>query len=71
MRHIILGTEFSLSKNLVLRFGYNYRRRQEMKVDARTGTVGFSWGLGLRISKFHLSYARSAWHLAGSPNYFL
>lgn len=70
MRHFIIGTEFSLTKNFVLRFGYNYRRRQEMLVDARTGTVGFSWGVGFKISKFHLSYARSAWHLAGSPNYF-
>ena len=30
---------------------------------------GFSWGIGIRISKFHFSYARSAYHLAGSPNY--
>ena len=24
---------------------------------------------GIRISKFHFNYARSAYHLAGSPNY--
>lgn len=70
MRHIIIGTELSITQNLMLRFGYHYRRRQEMKISTRQGTVGFSWGLGVKISKFHISYGRSAFHVAGSPNYF-
>ncbi|MBN2613263.1 MAG: type IX secretion system protein PorQ [Bacteroidales bacterium] len=70
MRHITVGTEFRLTKSLVFRFGYNYRRRQEMKIESKPGTTGFSWGVGLRISKFHISYGRSAYHLHGSPNYF-
>jgi hypothetical protein len=70
MRHFIFGTELNITKNFMLRFGYNYRRRQEMKIETKPGTVGFSWGLGIKISKFHFSYARSAFHLAGSPNYF-
>jgi hypothetical protein len=70
MRHIIIGTQLNITENFVLRFGYNYRRRQEMKIDSKIGTVGFSWGVGIKIYKFHLSYARSAFHQAGSPNYF-
>ncbi len=70
MRHFTFGTELSITKNLMLRFGYNYRRRQEMKVTSKPATVGFSWGLGIKISKFHINYGRSAYHLAGSPNYF-
>jgi hypothetical protein len=31
--------------------------------------VGFSWGLGLKVSKFNFSYSRAAMHLVGSPNY--
>lgn len=69
MRHIVIGAELIISKNLSLRAGYNYKRRQEMKIDDKTSTVGFSWGFGFRVSKFHFSYARSAYHLAGSPNY--
>jgi hypothetical protein len=69
MRHIVLGAELIISKNLSIRAGYNYKRRQELKVADKTSTVGFSWGFGFRISKFHFSYARSAYHLAGSPNY--
>lgn len=69
MRHFTVGGEILISKNLVLRAGYNYKRRQELKVNSKTSTVGFSWGFGIRISKFHINYARSTYHLAGSPNY--
>ena len=69
MRHIIIAGEFSPSKNFFVRLGYNYQRRQELKVTSKLSTVGFSWGFGLRISRFMFSYARSAYHLAGSPNF--
>jgi len=69
MRHIVFGGELLIGKNLSVRAGYNYGRRQELKISDKTSTVGFSWGIGLRVSKFHLNYARSTWHLAGSPNY--
>lgn len=69
MRHIVLGAELSPSKNFSLRFGYNYKVRQEMKVSTRYATAGFSWGFGFRVSKFHFNYARKTYHLAGSPNY--
>lgn len=69
MRHIIIGTELYIGKNLILRGGYNYRRRQEMKIDDKIGMVGFSWGLGVRIYKFRINYSRVTYSLAGSPNY--
>jgi len=68
MHHVVVGMELSPSKSFSVRLGYNYHRRQEMIVDSKLSTVGFSWGFGFRVSKFHLSYARSAYHLAGSPN---
>ncbi|MDY0102519.1 MAG: type IX secretion system protein PorQ [Lentimicrobium sp.] len=69
MRHVVIGGEFLPTKNFSVRVGYNYQRRQEMKIESKRGTVGFSWGFGLRVSKFNFSYARSAYHLSGSPNY--
>jgi len=70
MRHFIVGGEVYIGKNIVLRAGYNYRRRQEMVISQRRGMVGFSYGIGIRVSHFHINYARTAYHLAGSPNYF-
>ena len=70
MRHVMLGTELYLGKNVILRLGYNYRRRQELALAQRKGLVGFSWGFGIRINRFQINYARSTYHVAGSPNYF-
>jgi len=69
LRHVIFGLEFMPGDQFSFRMGYNYRRRQEMKVDSRLSTVGFSWGFGIRISRFQLSYGRSNYHLAGAPNH--
>ncbi len=69
LRHVVLGGEFLPTKNFSIRFGYNYQRRQEMKIESKRSTVGFSWGFGFRISKFNFSYSRSTYHLAGSPNF--
>ena len=68
MRHAIVAAELSIVKGFTVRIGYNYQRRQEMKVASRIGTVGISWGVSAKIYKFSLSYGRSAYHLAGSPN---
>lgn len=69
-RHVIINTEFLVSENFNIRFGYNYLRRTELKIDEEIGTVGFSWGFGIRVNKFHLSYGRSAFHQAAATNTF-
>ncbi len=69
MRHLVFGVEFIPTDNFNFRLGYNYRRRQEMKIESKISTVGFSWGFGVRISRFQLDYGRSNYHLAGAPNH--
>ena len=69
-RHIVLGGEFAPSKSFMLRFGFNFKRRSELALDNKPGLVGFSWGLGFRIKKFHVSYGSARYHLAGSSNHF-
>ena len=68
MRHLLLGVELLPSPNFTIRAGYNYQLRQEMKLDAKMSTVGFSWGFGFRISRFAISYGSARYHLAGSSN---
>jgi hypothetical protein len=70
MRHLTLGLEFAPSDNFYVAGGVNPRRRQELAIESLTSTVGYSWGFGLRISKFNFSYGSSRYHLAGSSNYF-
>ena len=70
MRHMILGVEFIPLEHFYVRAGYHYRRRQEMKVESRLSTVGFSWGFGIKIFKLYLNYGRGTYHLAGGTNHF-
>ncbi len=70
MRHFVIGGEFMLTKNFFLRGGYNYQRRKELKIPERRGMTGFSFGFGLKVYKFHISYARAVYHLAGASNNF-
>ncbi len=70
MRHFIIGMEFIPSKNFYVSLGYNYKRRQELKIDEMGGMAGFSYGFGLKIKKLRLSYGRSTYHLAGASNHF-
>ena len=70
MRHLVFGVEFLVGKNFHFDLGYNYKRRKEMKVNARPGMVGFSWGFGFKISKFHFAFGRASYHLVGGTNHF-
>lgn len=70
LSHAILGVEFTPVRSFYFRVGYNYQRRNELKIEEKVSTVGFSWGLGIRISKFHLSYSQATYHLAGSSKHF-
>ena len=70
MRHVVFSTEFLLGKNFHIDLGYNYKRRKEMMVSARPGMVGFSAGFGFRVSKFHFSFGRASYHLAGGTSHF-
>lgn len=68
MRHVVLGGEVLITNNFHVRTGFNYRRRKELQLAAKPGMVGFSIGLGMKINRFHLSYARSSYHRAGGTN---
>lgn len=70
LRHMVLGVELAPTRGLDLQFGYNFRKRQELNLDTRRTAAGFSFGLGIRISKFKINYARNAYHVAGAANHF-
>ncbi|MCH2215481.1 MAG: type IX secretion system protein PorQ [Flavobacteriales bacterium] len=69
MRHLVFNSEILLTKNFNIRIGYNYNRRQQLKVEDRPGAAGITYGLGMRIAKIHISYARAAYSLAGVSNH--
>jgi hypothetical protein len=68
--HLIMGVEFVPIKNFYVRGGYNFQRRNELKIENISSSAGFSWGLGIKINKFHINYSRATYHLAGASNHF-
>ncbi|MEA3444557.1 MAG: type IX secretion system protein PorQ [Bacteroidota bacterium] len=68
--HLIIATEFMPSPNFYANIAYNAQRRSELRIDDHGGPVGFSWGIGMKISKFRFSFGRARYHLAGASNHF-
>ncbi len=69
MRHVVLGAELTIAKVLAIRIGYNYQRRQELKLSSKAGLTGFSIGAGLRVKMFNLSYTRASYTASIARNY--
>lgn len=61
LHHMVFGMEFLPVKGFALRLGYNYQRRQDMKIEEKLAMVGFSWGFGINIKKIQLSYGRASY----------
>ena len=71
LRHLIIGGELNpFRKSLFIRGGFNFQRRFDMSLSTYPALVGFSWGVGFKVSKFRLDYSRASYHLSASPNNF-
>lgn len=60
-----VGAEFTLSKVMKLRFGFDNERRKDFKIGSTAGIAGFSTGLGLKISDYQFDYGYSSLGLVG------
>ena len=67
-RHFSYSMEILVSKNIHLRTGFDYQRRQELKLETRPGISGFTFGVGLYFKKFSLDYGFSIFSRAGFNN---
>ncbi len=70
LRHVNIGAELLLSKNINVRFGYNHLVRQELRLEETAGGAGFSFGLMFRVKSFEFAYSRGGYHPAGGSNSF-
>ncbi|MEQ9117840.1 type IX secretion system protein PorQ [Fulvivirga sp.] len=70
LRHLNIGAELLLGKNVNFRFGYNHLIKQELKLNDTNGGAGFSFGLMFRVKAFEFAYSRGGYHAAGGSNSF-
>lgn len=69
-RHIIFGGEIYFGRAVIVGFGYNHQRRQEMVFETKKGLAGFSFGIAINIRQFSFGFARARYHVAGASNHF-
>lgn len=60
------GLEFTLSKVIQLRFGFDNNQRKEQKVGSSSGLAGFSFGLGVNLNSYKFNYAFSSMGAIGA-----
>lgn len=70
LRHLILGVELFPQKGFNVRFGYNFRRSEELKLVEQRTFAGLSAGFGLRVGKMRFEYSYSRYTLAGNTSLF-
>ena len=61
-----VGAEFTLSKPLRLRFGYDNEKRDELKIGSFAGIAGFNAGVGIIISAYRFDYGFSSMGAIGA-----
>jgi hypothetical protein len=64
-RHFSYQAEVMAGKRVHLRFGFDYHRRQELKIQDRPGIAGFTFGTGLYFRKITIDYGFSIYSRAG------
>ncbi|MDX5321680.1 MAG: type IX secretion system protein PorQ [Bacteroidota bacterium] len=69
-RHMILASELVFGPKFMLRVAYNHQRRKEMTWEQGKGLAGFSWGVGIKISRLRFDYALASFFPGKSSHQF-
>jgi hypothetical protein len=64
-RSFTVGGEFTLSKVLLFRFGYDNAKRRDFRIGTSADLAGFSVGIGVLVSGYSVDYALSSLGKAG------
>jgi hypothetical protein len=67
--HFSYTLELLASDNLEFRAGFNYFRREQMKLLDRPGLSGFSFGIGVQLKRIKFDYGILIMSVAGSNHY--
>ncbi|PAM92928.1 penicillin-binding protein [Flavobacterium sp. IR1] len=70
LRHVIVGFELFPKKAVNLRFGYNFRRAEELKIEEQRNFSGISLGFGIKMNRLKFNYSYSKYTLASNNSLF-
>ena len=70
IQHVVLGVDVFSGESIYIAGGYNFRRRDELKISEGDGSsshgAGLSGGAGLTLKRFKLSAAYAKYHVSAS-----
>lgn len=70
IQHVAFGVDVFIGESIYIAGGYNFRRRDEMKISEGDGSsshgAGLSVGAGLTLKRFKLSAAYAKYHVSAS-----
>ena len=69
LRHTIIGVELFQESFFNLRFGYNFRRSEELRIIDQRNFSGISFGFGLKFNKLTFNYCHSRFSVAENVNF--
>lgn len=70
IRHTIVGAELFPEKGFNIRFGYNFRRADELRILEQRNFSGLSAGFSIRLNKIRFSYTHAKYTSASNSNFF-
>lgn len=70
LRHVIVGAELFPKKSFNLRFSYNFRRGEELRILEQRNFSGISLGFGLKMGRMKFDYSYSRYTLAANTSLF-
>ena len=70
VRHTIVGLELFPESGFNLRFGYNFRRSEELRILEQRSFAGLSAGFGIKINKMRFNYAYARYNSAATSSFF-
>jgi hypothetical protein len=70
LRHVVLGGEIMLGKNLSILLGYNHLVSSALRLQQISGGAGLSFGLSLRLKTVSIHFGRGIYHVGGGFSQF-
>lgn len=67
-QHFTYQLEVNAGKIVFIRAAFDYYKRQSMKLEAKPGVAGLSFGVGLHFKRFSLDYGIALYSKAGMNN---
>ena len=70
LRHLILGAEFFPDRGFNIRFGYNFRRAEELRIIDQRNFSGLSFGVSMKFNALRFSYTHARYTKASNTSFF-